>query len=98
MKRKIVMFGAVIAACIGFMAMPAENSYANDGYIEGTGPVETYLKGSGHSIGSLKIADETNNITIDSDDFKILAQRIDALYDQLPDANKTAFLNNLGIN
>lgn len=96
--KKILMFSAIGAAVVCAMAKPAGKSYANDGYIPGSGPVETYLSGTGHSVGTLVIADGENSITIDSDDFKILAQRIDSLYDQLPDGNKTAFVNNLGIN
>ena len=89
MKRKIVMFGAVIAACIGFMVMPAVKSYANAGYTPGNGLIEGKMQSKKSIQGSA-------DILIDSDDFKIIAQALDTLYEQLPEDNKNAFRANMG--
>lgn len=89
MKRKIVMFGAVMAASIGFMAMPAVKSYANTGYTPGSGLIEGKMQSKKSIQGSA-------DILIDSDDFKIIAQALDTLYEQLPEDNKNAFKTNMG--
>lgn len=37
-----------------------------------------------------------SQIVIDSDDFKVVAQRLDMLYEQLPDQYKESFKTNMG--
>lgn len=92
MKRKIVVCG-IFMTTVFMLGWPANKSFANNGYTSGNGPIENHMV----SMKILQGKDGNGRpIVIDSDDFKVVAQRLDMLYEQLPDQYKESFKTNMG--